>query len=68
MNTTTANQALIQQIDLGIAHEAYCEVFNWIETLQSTAHWLDLPVEIRKAVCTVHSLSGLAADQIEPLV
>lgn len=51
-------------IDRDAAHEAACEAFHAIESLQRTDVWLDLPLSVRHAISCSHAALGAIADGI----
>lgn len=54
----------MDKIDRDAAHEAACEAFHAIESLQRTDIWLDLPLSVRHAISRSHAALGAIADGI----
>jgi hypothetical protein len=55
-------------VDLEQAYEAYCEIYNAIEELQATDHFVTLPLGLRKSICTARFIADRISNQIEPLI
>lgn len=68
MNSTTPRPVSIQLMDMEIAHDALCDLFNSIEALQNTDLWSRLPIGIRRQVCATRFIADRMSDQIGELI
>ena len=64
MTVTKSEIAVLIQNDREEAHENACEAYHALEALQRTATWMELPLSVRKALCTAHASLGMLADAI----